>query len=473
MKKAIIAAAAIACAAVVTLCGCNKVKITNNYYTMSDAQFSEYMDELEESGASTESLIEIASQRSVLSSVSILSFVPYLYEPYGRDSYFSSSVLMDAVFSGSGVIVDLNNSSGDAYVLTNCHVVYDDSSNVYDSDYGCMTSAFSPVATKVYLYLYGQDVEGTNYTLVYSTDSYGGYTYYNYTCSDDGAYRIPATIVSVSVQYDIALLKVSGSTVLKNSNAIAATFADDDEVYAGESAYAVGNPLGYGTTVTTGVVSQDSYNTYLNVRSSVYTQYREIKTDAAVNGGNSGGGFYNSRGELIGIVNSKLEDSDIDNVAYALAGSYVKRLWPLMRDTSSGTVSTEDGMGLKRPYLKGAYTDDTEYSSLYGSYFQYGQDTGYDISYSFSYTDSQGRTRIKETVAANTTSYGLQVGDVITHLTITDTNGKTVEDLDITRKYMLDDALLSYRDGYTVTLTYTRNGNEKTANVECQWYSII
>ncbi|MCD8307816.1 MAG: S1C family serine protease [Clostridia bacterium] len=472
MKKAVIAAAAIFCAAAITLCGCNKVKVTNNYYEMTDEQFSTYMNKLEESGASVESLAEISSQRSVFSSVSILTFIPFLMEPYG--GYNNSSYLEDMVYSGSGVIVDIDKDNGDAYILTNCHVVYDDTSGYYDSDLGCTESAFSPLATKIYLYLYGQDIEDVNYTIGYKQTTYGGYDYIEYDCTGDTNYRMTASIVSVSVQYDLALLKVTGSSVIKNSNAIAATFAEDDEVYAGQAAYAVGNPLGDGTTVTMGVVSQESLQTYLNVRSSVYALYREIKTDAAVNGGNSGGGFYNAKGELIGIINSKLDDADVDNNAYALAGSYVKRLYRLMRDTASGTaVTAESGMGLSRPYLKGAYSVDSEYSSYYGANVQYSIDTGYETSYTYAYMDEQGRARIAETVSATTSSYGLSSGDVITHLLITDGSGNTVEDLDITRKFILDDALLSYRDGYTVTLTYTRGGNESTKEVSCQWYNVI
>ncbi len=468
MKKAVIAIAAITCAAALTFCGCSgcsgcgsSVTVNNNYYTMSDDQFAQYLEELEKNGASAESLIEISSQRSVFSSVSILSFITdYEYVQSGKSG---SYVYSDSVFNGSGVIVDLDKDKGDAYVLTNAHVIYDDTYNLN-------------IASKVYLYLYGQDVQGTNYSFVYGTSSKNGQTYYYYDCTGDDDYRITASVISVSVQYDLAVLKVTGSTVLQNSNAIAASFSDDDEVYAGQPAYAVGNPLGDGTTVTTGVVSQDSLPTYLNVKSDIYTLYREIKTDAAVNGGNSGGGFYNKRGELIGIINSKLEDEDIDNNAYALAGSYVKRLYKLMIESADGTSlngTSPDSTGLKRPYLKGAYSVDQEYYSSYGADVQFSIDTGYDSTYMYAYLDENGNARIMEEVAANTTSYGLSAGDVITHLTIK--NGSTViEDLDITRKYMLDDALLSYRDGYTVTLTYEHGDDEPaTKDVSCQWYSVI
>ncbi|MCD8295509.1 MAG: S1C family serine protease [Clostridia bacterium] len=457
MKKAVIAVAAVACAAAITLCGCaSKVTVVNNYNTMTDEQFATFMSQMEESGASVESMIDVSSSRAVMSNVSILSIM--LDQERGSSTYYE-----DVAYYGSGVIVDLDKENGDAYVITNCHVVYDD-------------TAFQPVAHSIYLYLYGQDIEGTNYNLYSKRASLYNSTYYEYVVQDDDDYRIEASVVGLSAQYDIALLKVTGSEVLKNSDARAAVFSDDDEVYAGESAYAVGNPLGEGTTVTTGVVSQDSVINQLNIKSTTYDLYREIKTDAAVNGGNSGGGFYNARGELIGIINSKLEDESVDNSAYALAGSYVKRLYKYMMYLNPNDTALTD-LSFSRPYLY--YSETKEYSSYYGAYIQEEQDTGYETSYSYSALDTSGttpRARIIETVSVTSTSYGLSKGDVITHLTIKDAGGNAVEDMDITRKYMLDDALLSYRDGYTVTLTYIRGDNDpaekdvtshiKTYNVE-------
>ncbi|MCD8286239.1 MAG: trypsin-like peptidase domain-containing protein [Clostridia bacterium] len=363
--------------------------------------------------------------------------------------------------------MDLDKDNGDAYILTNCHVVYDD-------------TAVNSVADRVYLYLYGQDIEGTNYTLEDVTTTYGdtGYTYYMEDVTGDDNYRIPATVVAASIQYDMALLKVSSSEVLENSNAIAASFSDDDEVYIGESVYTVGNPLGVGTTVTTGVVSKDSETTQLAVDSTEYTIYRELKTDTAVNPGNSGGALYNSSGEIIGLVNCGLTEYNsetVEGTSYALCTSYVKRVYELMRDTENGTQITTPG--IQRAYLEGAYSVDATDYAMYGYSVQNSISTGYDTLYSYSYLDTSGsvaRARIREYVEATTDSYGLAVGDVITHLTITASDGETiVEDLDITRKFMLDDALISYRDGYTVTLTYIHGGNTLTKDVNCDMESLI
>ncbi|MCD8295507.1 MAG: S1C family serine protease [Clostridia bacterium] len=437
--------------------------VVNNYYTMTDEQFQQYLNSISSNGSGGSSAIEAASARSVFSSVSVLSFLNYRSTSssgYGfnrRQTY----VFSDNAYAGSGVIVDLDKDSGDAYVLTNCHVVYDD-------------TAVTPVSDRVYLYLYGQDIEDKNYsiTTVSTTYTYEGtdYSYTKCVTTGDDDYCIEATVVAASVQYDLALLKVSGSEVLKNSSAIAAAFAEDDEVYAGQSVYIVGNPLGDGTTVTTGVVSQESVENNLYVNSTTSTLYREIKTDAAVNEGNSGGAMYNSSGEIIGIIHSKMESTSVDNNAFALAGSYVKRVYELMKDSSDGTQITD--AGISRAYLEGGYSVDA--STYYGYTTQNAISTGYEITYSYAYLDETGsvpRARVIDEVAVTTTSYGLEVGDIITHLTITDTEGNKVEDLDITRKFLLDDALISYRNGYTVTLTYSRNGETGTANVSCEWVS--
>ncbi len=484
-KKALILAIAAACAAAMCFAACSsshedenqdtkqtqtdstdsgdtiieETIVNNNYLTMTDEQFQEYLDYISTLSAGTDSTIETAAARSVFSSVSILTTLMYAYKSGPGGSSNQISYYYDAVYYGSGVIVDLDKDAGDAYVLTNAHVVYDD-------------TAVTAVSDRVYLYLYGQDIEYVNYTVESETSSYSGKKYNKYNVANDDDYRIETTVVAVSAQYDLALLKVEDSDVLKDSNAIAATFSDDEEVYAGQAVYMVGNPLGDGTTVTSGVVSQDSIDGWLNINSSVYSMFRQIKTDATVNGGNSGGALYNSSGEIIGIINSKLVGDEIENNGFALAGSYVKRIYELMRDTADGTQVTDEG--ISRPYLKGAYEVTTTYYSGYG-YYQDAVDTGYDITHSASYLDISSGTpkpRKIEEVSANTTSYGLEEGDVITHLSITDKQGNTVEDLDITRKFMLDDALISYRDGYTVTLTYTRNSVEYTKNVSCQWYDV-
>lgn len=470
MKKAVIAAACIACAAAITLCGCaRKATVENDYGTFTDDQYSAIMDYLEKNDASDARQIAAASASSVLSSVSIYSVQTYretsMSGSFMRPSY--SYTYIDYLSYGSGVIVDLDKENGDAYILTCCHLIYDDS----------MTSTISQ---RVYMYLYGQDIEGVNFTIDEEEEdgtedgaTYSGSAYYKYVFTDDDYCRMEGTVVAASTTYDLALIKVTGSDVIKKSGAVAADFAEDDEVYIGRSVYAVGNSLGEGTAVTTGSISKDSYEITYSVKTGSSNTYRVIQTDAAVNSGNGGGALYNLDGEIIGIVNDK-DASGTDNIGYALAGSNVKRICQLMLDTASDSAITRSG--ISRGYLKTSTSSGGRPG--WESSTNSGSNAGYEVTNTSSvYDEDLQAARIKEVVSANTAAYGLQDGDIITHLLMTDADGNTVEDLDITRKYLLDDALISYRSGYTVTLTYIRTAEdgsqtEGTQNVTCQMSGI-
>lgn len=345
-----------------------------------------------------------------------------------------SQVLTTAL--GSGVIVDLDNS-GNAYVLTNCHVIYNDS--VYDSSY---------YANKVYLYLYGQDS--------------------NYNDADN---RIEATVVGASITYDIALLKVSGSELLKNSAAQAAKFASEEDIFLGEDVYAIGNAEGAGMSAVRGIITKDRELVPLNISNKYasfdrYTRYYNvIRTDAAVNEGNSGGPLFNRKGEIVGIINSKSGDEenaqgftedDVDGMSYAIPASAVKRLYPLMRESyeKSKTINTS----FNRAHF--VSKEDATKASLSAINAQV------ESSASLSMWDSKNnRLVINEKINVKRDCYGLKAGDLITHIKIM--NGTTVvEDMDVTRLYNLNDTLLSARQGNTVIITVQR-GNE-TLNVTAQ-----
>ncbi len=86
------------------------------------------------------------------------------------------------------------------------------------------------------------------------------------------------------------------------------------DLVVGESVIAIGNPLGIGLTVTTGVVSA----TERNITMSDGVEMTLIQTDAAINSGNSGGGLFNLDGQLIGIVNAKYSASGVEGLAFAI-----------------------------------------------------------------------------------------------------------------------------------------------------------
>ena len=93
-----------------------------------------------------------------------------------------------------------------------------------------------------------------------------------------------------------------------------AVIGDSSKVAVGDLAVAIGNPLGQlGGTATTGIIS--ALDRTLSVEGTTLTL---LQTDAAINGGNSGGGLFNSKGELIGIVESKAAAVGVEGLAFAL-----------------------------------------------------------------------------------------------------------------------------------------------------------
>ena len=117
-----------------------------------------------------------------------------------------------------------------------------------------------------------------------------------------------ARIVGSDPANDIAVIKIDAKDLTT------ATIGDSSTVDVGDLAVAIGNPLGQlGGTATTGIIS--ALDRTLEVEGTTLTL---LQTDAAINGGNSGGGLFNSRGELIGIVESKASAVGVEGLAFAL-----------------------------------------------------------------------------------------------------------------------------------------------------------
>lgn len=117
-----------------------------------------------------------------------------------------------------------------------------------------------------------------------------------------------ARIVGSDPANDIAVIKIDASGL------DTVTIGDSSTVDVGDLAVAIGNPLGQlGGTATTGIIS--ALDRTLDVEGTTLTL---LQTDAAINGGNSGGGLFNSRGELIGIVESKASAVGVEGLAFAL-----------------------------------------------------------------------------------------------------------------------------------------------------------
>ena len=117
-----------------------------------------------------------------------------------------------------------------------------------------------------------------------------------------------ANIVGSDSMNDIAVIKIDAKDL------VPATIGDSSNLSVGDLAVAIGNPLGQlGGTATAGIISALDRN--LTIEGTPLTL---IQTDAAINGGNSGGGLFDGRGELIGIVESKASAVGVEGLAFAL-----------------------------------------------------------------------------------------------------------------------------------------------------------
>lgn len=140
----------------------------------------------------------------------------------------------------------------------------------------------------------------------------------------------PATIVGSDPSNDVAVVKID------KKGLTTAQIGDSSKVDVGDLAVAIGNPLGQlGGSVTTGIIS--ALDRVLTVEGTTLTL---IQTDAAINGGNSGGGLFNARGELIGIVESKAAAVGVEGLGFALP---INTVAEILNDiiASGGNVSTQ------------------------------------------------------------------------------------------------------------------------------------
>ena len=125
----------------------------------------------------------------------------------------------------------------------------------------------------------------------------------------------PATLVGTDAETDIAIIKID-ATGLK-----AATIGNSSTLEVGDVVVAIGNPLGQlGGTVTNGIVSALDRT----ITTSDGETRNLMQTNAAVNPGNSGGGLFNDRGELIGIVNAKTSETGVEGLGFAIPIDDVK-----------------------------------------------------------------------------------------------------------------------------------------------------
>lgn len=218
-------------------------------------------------GCSTGLSVSEIAQAALPSVVSITNVsvqkVQWYVDRFGRFGY-NSGLLEETTSAGSGIIIERTDDA--LYILTNYHVVEDANtlSVGFADDTVCQASL----------------------------------------CGTDEALDLAVVKVVLSGLPDDTL---SASTV--------ATVGDSDALQVGEQVVAIGNALGYGQSVTTGIVS--ALNRSLSTDTST-TPATYIQTDAAINPGNSGGALLNMRGEVVGINTAKLSSTDVEGMGYAI-----------------------------------------------------------------------------------------------------------------------------------------------------------
>lgn len=126
----------------------------------------------------------------------------------------------------------------------------------------------------------------------------------------------PAQTVGGVAKDDIAVLKINATDLPY------AVFGNSDALSVGETVVAIGNPLGtLGGTVTNGIIS--ALNRDINVDGTVMNL---LQTNAEINSGNSGGGLFNLRGELIGIVSAKSAVPNAEGIGFAIPSNHALKV---------------------------------------------------------------------------------------------------------------------------------------------------
>lgn len=162
---------------------------------------------------------------------------------------------------------------------------------------------------------------------------------------------VEANIKGTDAAYDVAVIAVALDQISDDTmDAISvATLGDSTNLKIGEPAIAIGNALGYGQSVTTGVISALGRSVSTTDTQTGETQEsgaKLIQTDAAINPGNSGGALVNVNGEVIGINSAKLTGESVEGIGYAIPISDVSDLIQNLMNQETKTKVPENKRGL-------------------------------------------------------------------------------------------------------------------------------
>ena len=239
---------------------------------------------------------------------------------------------------------------------------------------------------------------------------------------------VKAEIRGTDPDDDLAVVRVKKSDLGKDtySNIKIATIGDSDSVAVGSPAIAIGNALGYGQSVTTGIVSalNRTVTTQDSQTGETVTNNKLIQTDAAINPGNSGGALLNENGEVIGINSVKYSSTEVEGIGYAIPMSVAKPIIESLIQDGKYTNENQAYLGIK------------------------GGDVSSDmVAYGF----PQGVYVSSVSTGSGAANAGLQEGDIITAIDSTKISSMTE----------LQSALKSYKAGDKVTLTVARQSGRQ------------
>lgn len=227
-------------------------------------------------------------------------------------------------------------------------------------------------------------------------------------------------LIGTDNQTDLAVVKIEATGLSP------AIYGDSESLIVGDTAIAIGNPLGeLGGTVTNGIISATDRQIQLENQTMTLLQ-----TNAAINPGNSGGGLFNDQGQLIGIVVAKSSGSNVEGLGFAIPVNEVKTVVQSLMDV--GYVQGRPVLGITIVNVNSA-----QMASYYG-------------------LSQQGIYVASLTEGTKAASSGLKVGDCII----------AVEDKQIATTSDLTSILKTYKVGDKVKITVSRDGKLKTLDVE-------
>ena len=254
---------------------------------------------------------------------------------------------------------------------------------------------------------------------------------------EDGT-KVPGDIVGSDTYSDIAVVKIAADKVTT-----VAEFGDSNQLTVGETAIAIGSPLGseYANTVTQGIVSSLNRNVSLKSEDGQAISTNAIQTDTAINPGNSGGPLINIQGQVIGITSSKIASNggtSVEGLGFAIpANDVINIIKQLEKD---GKV-TRPALGIHMVNLSNLNTTDLQKLKLPGNV-----------------TSGVAVRSVQKNMPANG---HLQQYDVITK----------IDDKAISSTTELQSALYSHSIGDEMTVTYYRMVKKK--QLKSSWTRVL